>query len=119
MRRWQLVLIATLIPVVLLLRAGAGGPTGCPVPRAPAAAHAAARGPEDASYRVVVVEPGDTLWDIARRTGPPGADPRRQVDVLRQLNGLSNPLIYPGQPLRVPVCTNSHSPQNLSDTDGP
>jgi hypothetical protein len=35
----------------------------------------------------VVLQPGETLWDIAVRSAPPGGDPRRQLDVLRRLNG--------------------------------
>jgi Tfp pilus assembly protein FimV len=36
----------------------------------------------------VVVEPGQTLWDIAVATAPDGVDPRRQLAALRELNGL-------------------------------
>ena len=36
----------------------------------------------------VVVAPGDTLWDIAVDTAPAGVDPRRQLESLRELNGL-------------------------------
>jgi hypothetical protein len=35
----------------------------------------------------VVVEPGDTLWDVAVDTAPQGVDPRRQLAELRELNG--------------------------------
>lgn len=36
----------------------------------------------------VVVQPGDTLWDIAVATAPDGVDPRDQVARLRALNHL-------------------------------
>jgi hypothetical protein len=35
----------------------------------------------------VVLQPGETLWDVALRSAPAGVDPRQQLDVLRRLNG--------------------------------
>jgi hypothetical protein len=35
----------------------------------------------------VVLQPGETLWDVAVRSAPVGVDPRRQLDTLRRLNG--------------------------------
>lgn len=35
----------------------------------------------------VVLQPGETLWDIAIRSAPAGVDPRRQLEVVRRLNG--------------------------------
>jgi hypothetical protein len=35
----------------------------------------------------VVLQPGETLWDIAVRSAPAGVDPRRQLETLRRLNG--------------------------------
>lgn len=35
----------------------------------------------------VVLEPGETLWDVAVRSAPAGVDPREQLDALRRLNG--------------------------------
>jgi nucleoid-associated protein YgaU len=49
----------------------------------------------------VVVEPGDTLWSIARSAGP-GADTQAIVQEIMQVNRLANPDIAPGQRLRVP-----------------
>jgi len=34
----------------------------------------------------VVLQPGETLWDVAVRSAPPGTDPRRQLTALRTLN---------------------------------
>jgi len=34
----------------------------------------------------VVLQPGETLWDVAVRSAAPGVDPRRQLDDLRRLN---------------------------------
>jgi hypothetical protein len=35
----------------------------------------------------VVLQPGETLWDVAVRSAPAGVDPRRQLDALRRING--------------------------------
>jgi len=35
----------------------------------------------------VVVQPGQTLWDVAAATAPDGVDPRRHLDDLVRLNG--------------------------------
>jgi LysM domain len=54
-----------------------------------------------AQHHVVIVQPGDTLWQIARDVAP-GDDPRETVQRLLDLNGLSSPVIVPGQELAVP-----------------
>lgn len=58
---------------------------------------------ETARYEVVVVQPGDTLWSIARLQSPEGADLRQEVYEIRAINGLGTASIYPGQRLLVPV----------------
>ncbi len=35
----------------------------------------------------VVLQPGETLWDIAVRSAPAGVDPRRQLEDIRRVNG--------------------------------
>jgi hypothetical protein len=35
----------------------------------------------------VVLQPGETLWDVAVRSAPAGVDPRRQLDDIRRING--------------------------------
>jgi LysM domain len=52
-------------------------------------------------YQTVIVQPGDTLWHIARDVAPDD-DPRETVQRLLDLNGLSSPVIVPGQELAVP-----------------
>jgi LysM repeat protein len=50
----------------------------------------------------VVVEPGQTLWDIARSVAPQ-ADPREVVAEIVDLNSLPDPgAIRVGQPLNIP-----------------
>ena len=59
-------------------------------------------GPDRAAPRATyVVEPGDTLWSIARRVAP-GQDPRPVVDGLIEANDLRGGL-QAGQELSVPV----------------
>ena len=51
----------------------------------------------------VVVEPGDTLWSLAVRHGPSGADPRDLVEELARLNDLGpSHRLSPGRALRLP-----------------
>jgi hypothetical protein len=59
-------------------------------------------GPDRPAQRVTyVVEPGDTLWSIARRVAP-GQDPRPVVDRLIETNDLRSGL-QAGQELSIPV----------------
>ena len=48
-----------------------------------------------------VVQPGETLWEIARRVSP-DADPRATVARLTQLNDLGSTPIVAGQRLTLP-----------------
>ncbi|GAA1119165.1 LysM peptidoglycan-binding domain-containing protein [Nocardiopsis composta] len=49
----------------------------------------------------VVVQDGDTLWEIAERVRPDD-DTRRTVHEIVELNGLAGTELEPGQELRVP-----------------
>lgn len=51
-----------------------------------------------------IVQPGETIWDIARAYRLPG-DLRMTVDIIRELNSLwgpDSPILRPGQRLKVP-----------------
>jgi len=58
---------------------------------------------EPTTIATVTVRSGDTLWSLAREHGDPNSDPRNTVYVIRQINDLDSPQIYPGQKLQVPV----------------
>ena len=51
---------------------------------------------------VVVVQPGESLWQIAQGIAP-DADPRETVVRIRELNGLGDEAVVPGQSIVVPV----------------
>jgi Tfp pilus assembly protein FimV len=86
-----LAVLAGLVAVVWLLAPRVGSAFGS-VP-----ASAPERGPDPAVY---VVQPGDTLWSIARRVRPEG-DIRRLVERLEQANGGARVRI--GDRVAVPV----------------
>jgi hypothetical protein len=51
----------------------------------------------------VVLQPGETLWDVAVRSAAPGVDPRRQMDALRQLNGFGPGALDPWTVVLIPA----------------
>jgi len=51
---------------------------------------------------VVVVQPGESLWQIAQDIAPQ-ADPRETVTTIRDLNGLGDTTVVPGQSIVVPI----------------
>lgn len=65
-------------------------------------AGAADSAPSGPATSVVVVQSGESLWSIAQRVAP-GADPRETVIRLRELNGLGNAIVVPGQSIVVPA----------------
>jgi LysM repeat protein len=50
-----------------------------------------------------VVQPGDTLWEIAAASTPAGEDVRDTVEVIKNINELTSSLILPGHRLVVPA----------------
>jgi hypothetical protein len=72
-----------LVAVVGQASAALGGSSLAPVERRP-------------QVQTVVVEPGDTLWSIARRVAP-DADPREVVDALVDARGTAQ--LVPGETL--------------------
>lgn len=58
--------------------------------------------PVGSATGVVVVQPGESLWQIARQVAPE-ADPRATLTAIRELNGLGSDTVVPGQALVVPA----------------
>ena len=59
--------------------------------------------PAQRSGPEVVIEPGQTLWSIARaRVGPEG-DPRPLIQDIRELNGMVTSELQVGQQLVLPA----------------
>ncbi len=52
-------------------------------------------------YTYVVVQPGQTLWGIAR-TAAPGVDPRATIERIRDLNALADTGVQAGQRIALP-----------------
>lgn len=51
---------------------------------------------------VVVVQPGENLWQIALAIAP-GVDPRETISLIRSLNGLGDRTVVAGQSIVVPT----------------
>jgi LysM repeat protein len=59
--------------------------------------------PQVVGSQAVVVESGDTLWQLARQVNP-RVDPRATISAIRQVNGLgSSSVVQEGTTLAVPV----------------
>lgn len=90
-RRGRVVARLTLILTALLVLVGVA-----------AGAKAMADSPSsEGSRTAVVVEPGDTLWNIAERHAP-DADRRSVIAEIRRLNHLENSTVEVGQELLLP-----------------
>ncbi len=57
--------------------------------------------PEPMSTATITIATGDTLWTLAEKMSP--ENPRELIYTIKQINGLRDDLIYPGQRLQVPV----------------
>jgi len=55
-----------------------------------------------ATVQHATVQPGDSLWSVARRVAPQN-DPREVVEQIRRLNDLTSADIHVGQRLLLPV----------------
>lgn len=53
------------------------------------------------THRYLVVQPGETLWSIARAAAPQ-VDPRVTIGRIQELNALSGAVIFAGQRLALP-----------------
>ena len=62
-----------------------------------------AQSAEPEQYVVVTVQPGDTLWSIARRVSEGKSDLRVLTHRIQKLNSLDSAMLLPGQSLTVPL----------------
>ena len=91
-RRGRAVLLLVLVAVLLTaFSLGRSATQAAPVGGEPVAA------PE-----LTVVQPGESLWSVARRIAPDN-DPREVVAQIRRLNDLTSSQLQPGQQLLLPV----------------
>lgn len=59
---------------------------------------------DDDSYKSVVVQENDTLWDIAARETSDRVDVRKYVYTVQKLNHITDPgNLVPGQRINLPV----------------
>ncbi|MBO8162603.1 MAG: LysM peptidoglycan-binding domain-containing protein [Brevibacillus sp.] len=60
--------------------------------------------PDQMTYKVVTVQPGDSLWKLAAKyRDEAGMSLYELIDEIKYRNNLSGALIYPGQNLMIPV----------------
>ncbi len=90
--RGRLLLLALLVAFTFLLLSLGRGATG----------QASTEPPNGPVARSVVVQPGQSLWSLARQLDP-AADPREVVARLRDMNALSSDRLAAGQTLLVPL----------------
>lgn len=55
------------------------------------------------NYKMICIEKGDTLWDIATEYNTKNIDIRQVVLDIKELNNLGYRLIYPGDLIKVPI----------------
>lgn len=65
------------------------------------AADAGTASPQGPATATVVVQPGESLWNIAQAVAP-HEDPRSTITTIRDLNSLGTDTVVPGQSLVVP-----------------
>ncbi len=99
------VLAVALVAVGVL--AGTAGGADAAGPDASAASWpgsaAPAAGPTSPPPVVVVIAPGDTVWELARTHVPPGEGLQTYVTEVLELNDLDGSALRPGSALRLPV----------------
>lgn len=62
-----------------------------------------AKGRTQIEYALILVRPGDNLWNIAQKHYPKNQDLRKSVWEIRKINNLDSANIKPGQVLKIPV----------------
>lgn len=60
-------------------------------------------GYQEPKYIEVVVESGDTVWDLAREVSPKDKDVRKSIYEIGIINNLDSYDIFPGQVIKIPM----------------
>ncbi len=60
-------------------------------------------GYDEPKYKEVIVDVGDSVWNLAREYSPKNKDVRRAIYDISLLNNLDTYDIYPGQVLKIPL----------------
>lgn len=63
-------------------------------------------GNEIRQYDTIVVDSGDTLWDIAREYNNSSGDIRKLIAEIKKINNLQSSVIFAGDELLIPHLTN-------------
>lgn len=88
--RGRLTMLLGALGVALLLALTAGG-------------RLADAGPTDRVAGEAVVDPGETLWDVAVANAPSGVDPRTYLAEIRELNGFASATVPAWTVVLLPV----------------
>lgn len=89
-RRRRLVVLVALLAVVLASGAVLGTVGAQAELEDPVAGHA-------------VIEPGATLWEVARGSAPEGVDPREHLRAIQELNGIDGADVEPWTVVLLPA----------------
>lgn len=60
-------------------------------------------GSTEVKYETVMVESGDTLWDIANRYSDKTTDLRKFIYEITKLNNINGSELIPGQEIKIPL----------------
>ncbi|EOD01738.1 cell division suppressor protein YneA [Caldisalinibacter kiritimatiensis] len=54
-------------------------------------------------YKIITVDKGDTIWQIAKENNYNNQDIRKVVYIITRLNKMENAKIHPGDTIKVPI----------------
>lgn len=57
---------------------------------------------DEPMYVLVKIQPGDTLWDLAKKYGPQDTDCRQVIYHICKLNNVTPETLWPGQEIMIP-----------------
>ncbi|NCB41715.1 MAG: LysM peptidoglycan-binding domain-containing protein [Clostridia bacterium] len=57
---------------------------------------------DERTYKLITIQSGDTLWDLAKEFGPDDTDCRQVIYEICKLNNLTPETLWPGQEILIP-----------------